>query len=121
MHPEFTDSGALIFSLFYCPFMLALSVILLKFPPKKINSLYGYRTPRSMKNQDTWDTSNTYWTKLFVKLNLVSFIVPVITYFVYPSLNVLVTIIASTLLLLAIIPFTEMHLKKRFDNNGNRV
>ena len=24
-------------------------------PPKSINSLYGYRTARSMKNQQTWD------------------------------------------------------------------
>ena len=24
-------------------------------PPQKINALYGYRTSRSMKNQQTWD------------------------------------------------------------------
>ena len=27
-------------------------------PPKKINSLYGYRTSRSMKNQQTWDCAH---------------------------------------------------------------
>jgi uncharacterized membrane protein len=25
------------------------------FPPKKINSIYGYRTTTSMKNQKSWD------------------------------------------------------------------
>ena len=29
--------------------------IFLKRPPKNINAIYGYRTSRSMKNQQTWD------------------------------------------------------------------
>lgn len=29
--------------------------VMSKYPPKKINSLYGYRTSASMKNQETWD------------------------------------------------------------------
>jgi len=36
------------------------SLILLRFPPKKINYLYGYRTPSSMKNQQTWDFSQKF-------------------------------------------------------------
>lgn len=35
-------------------FVLA-GILTLRFPPKKINSLYGYRTPGSMKNQEHWD------------------------------------------------------------------
>lgn len=35
-------------------FSLARSVQL-KFPPKKINSRYGYRSVSSMKSQETWD------------------------------------------------------------------
>ncbi len=27
-------------------------------PPKKINHIYGYRTRRSMKNQQVWDYAN---------------------------------------------------------------
>lgn len=37
-----------------------LYLVLLFFPPKKINALYGYRTPRSMKNQSTWDFAQKY-------------------------------------------------------------
>ncbi|MDA0356796.1 MAG: SdpI family protein, partial [Bacteroidetes bacterium] len=40
-------------------FMLA-GFIMLKLPPKKINSLYGYRTRSSMKNQERWDFSQKY-------------------------------------------------------------
>ena len=36
------------------------ALIMLRFPPKKINYLYGYRTPSSMKNQQVWDFSQRY-------------------------------------------------------------
>lgn len=32
------------------PLFMIAGLVLLKFPPKKINSLYGYRTNSSMKN-----------------------------------------------------------------------
>ncbi len=121
MHPEFTDNQAFIFSICYCIFMLALGLIFLKFPPKKINSLYGYRTQRSMLNPVIWDAANKFWTKTFVKLNVTSFVVPVIAYLVYPSQNILITIIANTLLLLVTIPLTEKYLNNRFDKEGNLI
>lgn len=39
-----------------------------KFPPKKINRLIGYRTARSMKNQQQWDFAQTYSAKEMMKL-----------------------------------------------------
>ena len=48
-------------------FMLA-GFIMLKFPPKKINSLYGYRTSSSMKNQERWDFSQKYSAIEMIKL-----------------------------------------------------
>lgn len=41
------------------------------FPPKKVNSLYGYRTARSMKNQKNWDFAQTYGAKALCVLGLV--------------------------------------------------
>ena len=38
-----------------------------KNPPKEINGLYGYRTPRSMKNQKIWDYSQVYSAKVMMK------------------------------------------------------
>jgi uncharacterized membrane protein len=48
-------------------FMLA-GFILLKFPPEKINSFYGYRTSSSMKNQERWDFSQKYAALEMIKL-----------------------------------------------------
>ena len=48
-------------------FMLA-GFIMLKFPPKKINSLYGYRTNSSMKNKERWDFSQKYSAIEMIKL-----------------------------------------------------
>ena len=42
-----------------------------KKPPKTINSLYGYRTTRSMKNQDTWDFAHRTCGRLWFRLGLV--------------------------------------------------
>ena len=36
------------------------ALILYKFPPKKINHLYGYRTAKSMSSQERWDFAQKY-------------------------------------------------------------
>ena len=38
-----------------------------KKPPKEINGLYGYRTPRAMKNQKIWDYAQVYSAKVMMK------------------------------------------------------
>ena len=44
--------------------------LLFKFPPKKINGLYGYRTYRSMKNQENWDFAQICAGKEMLKMGL---------------------------------------------------
>jgi uncharacterized membrane protein len=116
---QYTDQNQLYIALGYCAFMLLLGWLLKKFPPKKINHLYGYRTQRSMKNQATWEAANTYSSLFFFKVSLYSFFIPVALYFLYPQQNVLFTIITNTLLLLYVLYATEKHLKARFDIQGN--
>ena len=116
---QYTDQNQLYIALGYCAFMLLLGWFLKKFPPKKINHLYGYRTQRSMKNQATWEAANTYSSLVFFKVSLYSFFIPVALYFLYPQLNVLITIITNSLLLLYVLYATEKHLKARFDIQGN--
>ena len=41
---------------------------MLKFPPKNINALYGYRTKSSMKNQGRWEFSQKYSAIEMIKL-----------------------------------------------------
>jgi len=116
---QYSDQNQLYIALGYCAFMLLLGWLLKKFPPKKINHLYGYRTQRSMKNQATWEAANTYSTLVFFKISLYSFFIPVVLYFLFPQLNVLITIITNTLLLLYVLYATEKYLKSRFDTQGN--
>lgn len=49
------------------PFMIA-GVIMLKYPPKKINYFYGYRTKSSMKSQERWDFAQNYSAKELINL-----------------------------------------------------
>ena len=116
---QYSDQNQLYMALGYCAFMLLLGWLLKKFPPKKTNHLYGYRTQRSMKNQATWEAANTYSSLVFFKVSLYSFFIPVALYFLYPQQNVLFTIITNTLLLLYVLYATEKHLKARFDIQGN--
>lgn len=44
--------------------------VMYKYPPKKINSLYGYRTLSSMKNQERWNFAQNYSSKEMMKLGL---------------------------------------------------
>jgi uncharacterized membrane protein len=49
----------------------AAAFISLKFPPKNINSIYGYRTSRSMKNQENWDLAQRFSSQLMLKQGLI--------------------------------------------------
>ena len=40
-------------------------------PPQKINHLYGYRTTRSMKNQQTWEFAHRCCGRLWFRLGMV--------------------------------------------------
>ena len=42
-----------------------------KHPPKNINSFYGYRTTRSMKNPQTWDFAHQVCGRLWFRAGLI--------------------------------------------------
>jgi hypothetical protein len=102
----------------YCSFMILLGIIFFKFPPKKINHLYRYRTSRSMKNQTVWDAANGYSSKLFLQLNLIACIVLVIIYFLIPQHRLIGTVLTSTMLIICTVPMTEKYLNTHFDRDG---
>ena len=45
--------------------------LFVQFPPKKINSLYGYRSKNSMKSQENWDFAHRYSGKMITTLFLI--------------------------------------------------
>jgi uncharacterized membrane protein len=116
-----SDTGQLWWALGYCGFMWVLALILRKYPPKKINHFYGYRTNRSMKNQRIWDAANEYSSELMYRFCIYSFLIPVVCYFLFPSWNLLITVVGNTLLIFLVIYYTEKYLSKNFDENGDQL
>ena len=58
----------LICSLLLPIIMIVIGFVFQKHPPKTINGIYGYRTDRSRRNQDTWDFAHAYCGKLWWKI-----------------------------------------------------
>ncbi|WP_343328233.1 SdpI family protein [Polaribacter staleyi] len=54
--------------------LFILSIIFWKFPPKKINNWYGYRTPKATLNQQIWDFANSIFNKNLVIYAGISFL-----------------------------------------------
>lgn len=107
--------------------MIGFGSYFIKRAPKKINMVFGYRTPRSMKNQDTWKFAHGYCGKLWRVTGCILLVVSVIA--MLPALyrdEGFVGSYGGILCLLQLIPMTvpifmtERALKKTFDENGNR-
>lgn len=103
------------------PLVIIIMLITLKYPPKKVNSLYGYRTKRSMVSQEAWDFAQPYSGKLMIRYMIIytltaSLAAPM------KDLNILVGVFLSilTMILFMAIPIikTEKELKARFENRN---
>ncbi len=89
--------------------------VMIKFPPKKINHTYGYRTKRSMRDQAHWDYANArseYWFKIVTALMFVAGIA--VTFLFELTTAQLIVYILWCVLLVAAIPMIENELKKKF-------
>ena len=54
--------------------LFIISILFFKFPPKKINSIYGYKTPKAMLNQQIWDFANSTFNRSLLIYAGISFI-----------------------------------------------
>ncbi|MDL5045533.1 SdpI family protein [Oscillatoria amoena NRMC-F 0135] len=96
------------------PLIVIIAFLFKRFPPRRINHLYGYRTPRSMRNQEAWDCANTYSSNAIFIVALLTCVVQVISYALLDYKNsMLVSCGFLVLGLVAVIPLTESHLKNR--------
>lgn len=94
--------------------------IFYRFPPKNINSFSGYRTKRSMKNEQTWKEANRYSSKLSILFSLIgmAFAAGLSLLLGNNDTGTGVSVIVSPLLMIALllimIALTEKHLKEKF-------
>jgi len=89
-------------------------IIMLKFPPKKINMLYGYRTSLSMKNQKNWDFAQRYSSVLmmYCGFGLLLFSGFGLIFTVSTGQGVLITSIALFAIVVILFYFTERAIKQ---------
>lgn len=59
--------------------MLGIGIWFEKNPPAGINAVMGYRTKRSMKNQETWDFAQRFLGTLWKKIGKVLFVISIVT------------------------------------------
>ncbi|MBQ2275626.1 MAG: SdpI family protein [Lachnospiraceae bacterium] len=107
--------------------MICFGRIFLKNPPKEINSIYGYRTPRSTKNIETWKFAHHYSGKLWFQWGVILLPLSILPmFFLLGKSTDEIGTWGSIICLLQIIPLvgvifpTEAALKKTFDENGNK-
>ena len=105
--------------------MIGFGLLFMKKPPKRINSLFGYRTKRSMMNQDTWNFAHQYCGKIWLVCGLVIIPLSLLPILLVVGKNEQVISMAVSiilgiqviLLLASLIP-TERALKNNFDEFG---
>ena len=92
------------------------ALVLSKFPPKKINYLYGYRTKASMKSQESWNFSQNYTSKKMKYISLYIFIIGAFSSFLNIELmwSLWLGIIISILMPVLVILEVEKELKTRY-------
>ena len=107
--------------------MLFFGWLLFRRTPKEVNYVYGYRTKRSMMNEETWRFANQYFGKVWYLCGLISVPLSVIaTALVFGKGTETVGMIGGIITMLQMIPLvgaiisTESALKKNFDENGRR-
>ena len=95
------------------PLMIILAYLYKRFPPRKINNWYGYRTQRSMRSQAAWDRANHYSANAFLVVSCLTLVTQLVT---GTLLDVGQSMIWSSTILvigvISVIPLTEAHLKK---------
>ncbi|MFF2019927.1 SdpI family protein [Paenibacillus sp. NPDC058177] len=81
-------------------------LIVKKKPPKTINSLYGYRTRRSMKSQLLWDEANRYSAELMIRYGLAYALIGLILSLLFEG-----TYLSLVVTGLIFVPFTLLIIK----------
>ncbi|EJP6473927.1 SdpI family protein [Clostridium sp. L74] len=108
-------------SLISAVIFIGFGFLLMKWPPEDINSVYGYRTPFSMKNQDTWDESQRYAGFSMIILGIIQGILGI--FLIIQSINIDKESIQLLFLLIGVIVMLiidEKHLRNLFNKDGTR-
>lgn len=112
----FKNPGFIILGL--CGFIFFVSgFIQLKFPPKNINSLYGYRTKSSMQSKEAWDFAQRYSAIISIWIGVIMILLGVCS-LMFPLLSNNFQVWVSLVIIFSsagiLIFSTEQKLKEKF-------
>lgn len=107
--------------------MVGCGTYFIKVGPKEINGLFGYRTPMSMKNRDTWKFAHRYcgriWRRWGITLAFFSLAVMLSTLGKgvdsVGKTGAFLALMQVVMLVASLFP-TEIALRRTFDQNGQR-
>ena len=110
--------------------MIIFGYIYNKKPPQKPKSKFaysGYRTPMSMKNEETWEYANRFFGKLWFRFGIAVGLISIIVLFFFIGKDkdtigftgMIICYVQIVGMLLPCIP-TELALRRNFDKNGKR-
>ncbi len=106
--------------------MIVFGYFFVKSPPRKINSVFGYRTKMSMKNMDTWVFAHSCFGRLWVRIGIVMLPVSIIAMLFFigqdgdtAAYAGTIIVICQTILMMIPIAYTERKLRMYFDLNGD--
>lgn len=88
-------------------------------PPKKINWFYGYRTPRAMKTQASWDFAQKFSGMEMIRWGVVNVLVAFAGFWFKPDVEG-ASVIALVFITFAVISLffrTEMALARKFSKS----
>ena len=100
--------------------LFLISIIFWKFPPKKINGWYGYRTPKAMLNQNIWGFANTTFNQDFLKYSGFSLLAALLLASITKSELTWQPMVFVGLSILVSIIKTERALNDNFTEEGKR-
>ncbi|MFM8450510.1 MAG: SdpI family protein [Haliscomenobacter sp.] len=94
---------------------LVAGLIQLRFPPRSINHIYGYRTARSMKSEENWHFAQRYSARLMIGMGLILGLVAAVGTLVHipDSLGATLPTILLLAMVIGMIARVERALKKR--------
>lgn len=93
------------------------ALIQMKFPPKKINSFYGYRTKNSMRSKEAWDFAQNFSSKLmlifgFGLCGLAIILIEIL--YLKIEYQIVLSILLINVIVVVMLIIVEKELKKRF-------
>jgi len=107
------------FTFFIGIIFIIVGIIMFYFPPRKINGIYGYRTPASMKSPERWHFAQRYSAIRLMITGAITMLFSLLIHIL--ELNDDIELAAELALVLFAVLYliigTESAIKKRFPNN----